>query len=563
MRARGCSSLLVTAFLVGACVGQVVDARDDADLNAGGSGAPPPGGGGGAFDPSTPVNPAALDPGRVTLRRLNRTEYNNTVRDLLGTPLRPADDFTPDVAGAFDNDADVQSLKPLQVDLYEKAAERLVEDLFANAPSRAAAREVLICDVTAGGRTCLESIVVAFAKRAFRRPAAADELARLLALAESAGSDPTARLKLALRGILAAPQFLFLVELDPDPASPAPHPLGPYELGARLSYFLWSSLPDAELMAAADAGRLTDPATLRAQVERMLADPKAAALADALTGQWLATRTLASTTPSKTVFPEYDAALGAAFAAETRLFVTEFLRGDHGLEKLLTADFTFANERLARHYGVTVSGAAFARIPAPAGRAGLLGQAAILTVNSTPERSNIPRRGRYVLERFMCTPPPPPPPDVDELPAVESGGETVRERLAAHASGPTCVGCHQVVDPIGFGLEHFDAIGRWRDREITTSGRQIPVDASGVMPDGTRFDGAVELTRILAADPRFPACVTRNLLGYALGRSLRPTDQPYVDRILARQGGVAATLKNVLFEVVASDPFRMRRGEAP
>ena len=521
---------------------------------------PPPGVNGSAEPPADP-----LDPGRVTLRRLTRREYNNTVRDLLGTRLRPADAFASDPAGfGYDNNADVQSLTPLQLEQYVGAAETLAREALAGGAARFAGRAgIPACDLVFEG-DCQARLTRAFARRAFRRPISDGELARLLAIgapARAQGADSFGQLELVLTGILSSPHFLFRVELDPDPTSLAPHPLAPHELAARLSYFLWSSTPDGALLDAAEGGRLRNDTEVRAQAIRLLVDPRAAALVDSFAAQWLSLPGLEQHEVDARQFT-FDRAFAGAIRNETLAFVRELLTHDLPVEELLLARFTFLDDRLATHYGLPAVGSANLTkvMLLDDKRRGLLTQAAILTRTSFPARTSPTVRGAWVATHLLCAPPPPPPANVPALPEpAASASGTVRQRLEAHRSNPACAGCHALIDPLGLGLENYDLVGRYR-----TTDRGLPIDASGVMPDGTAFRGAAELSALLAADPRLPACLARNLMTYALGRGLEPSDEPALTGVLqgaARASGIG--LRGLILEVAASPPFRMRRGEPP
>ena len=375
--------------------------------------------------------------------------------------------------------------------------------------------------MSAGDATCASQVVTAFARKAWRRPATSDELARLTAfvpLARRNGDSFDQGIALAVKAILLSPHFMFRPELDPDPTAMAPRLLDDFEVAARLSYFLWSSMPDAALAAAADAGQLRDVASLQQQATRMLADPKAAAMVANMGGQWFGLYKMAAVSPSATQFPTFDPALATAMTQETTLFLNDFFFNS-GLSFLdaLDAPWTYVNARLAQHYGLSgVTGTAFQKVSlAGANRAGLLGQAAILTTTSLPTRTSPVKRGYWVLSNVLCTPPPPPP---DNIPPLESTmvppGSSLRTQLDAHVANPVCAACHNLMDPIGFGMEHFDATGAWRNLDGTSE-----IDATGVLPDMTAFDGEVQLASALRHEaPSVTACVTQKMFAYSLGR---------------------------------------------
>ena len=641
------------------------------------------------------------DPGRVTLHRLNRAEYNNTVRDLLGTTRTPADDLPADDRGyGFDNIADLLTLSPVQLELYQGAAQALIEEalrspvipsvrrqfeaealtatsggasgtawnLWSNGELRAPFRptatgpyritvrawqtrggpddarfnllvdgrvvmgftvpnlaatpgeftadvtlastlpvvvaaqftndfydaaamqdrnllidwirvegpigtmgppnlargRILTCDplAAAGEDACAREVIRAFARRAWRRPLADDEVSRLAALvgvAHAQGEGFEAGLHLALQAVLLSPHFLFRVELDADPTSPAAHALNDHELAARLSYFLWSSMPDAALFALADAGRLHDPATLRAQVERMLADPKSRSLTDNFAGQWLYTRSLADHDADPTRFPGYTPALRASFRAETEAYFNAFLREDIGMDQFLTARFTFVDDALAGFYGLDAPpGTGVRRIDLTGNRrGGLLTQGSVLTVNSHPDRTSPVLRGQWVLNQLMCEPPPPPPPDVMGLATEIIPTGSLRQRFQQHRADPRCASCHALMDPIGFAFEHFDAVGAWRALD-----EGFAIDTTGTLPGtGTAFDGATSLAALLASDPRYPRCVTRQWFTYALGRGPDPSDDASLEAISHDWSAAGMRLRDLVLRIATSDAFTQRRGE--
>lgn len=645
--------------------------------------------------PSSTAAVSGKDPGRVTMHRLNRVEYNNTVRDLLGTKMRPADDFpADDISYGFDNIADVLTTSPLHVELYERAAELLIEEAMAipvpskvvsveaetlmgsagvatpdawnlysdgevstlvafplkgqykvsarvwgdqagsepakasvlvggvpigqfdvpatsaspmvveqaatiepgskvvaveflndyydaatqadrnlyvdwitvegplDAPPKNSQRDrIAICD-PATGDACVRDIVKAFARRAWRRPLTQKEVDGLMSfvnLAKQEGDTVEEGLRLALRATLVSSNFVFRAEIDPTPTSLAPHPLNDFELASRLSYFLWSSMPDDELLAAAESGKLKDVAEIKAQVLRMLDDPRADALTDNFAGQWLYTRSLDDHEPDYLVYPAYDDALKEAFRTETKLFFRELLRGDHSMKELLTGTFTFANDKLAQHYGLSDAlGPDFKKVSLEGTpRRGVLSQGSLLTVTSHPTRTSPVKRGKWVLSQLLCSEPPPPPPGVEGLKPDPMPTSTLREMLEQHRKDPICASCHAAMDPIGFGLENFDGIGAYRTDD--TGG--FAIDASGELPTGEKFIGAVEMADVLAGDARYPRCVTRQLYSYALGRGIINVDRDYIDYLTAQFVAGGMKLTDLIVLVATSDPFRLRRGE--
>ena len=427
-----------------------------------------------------------------------------------------------------------------------------------------ARRRIFVCQPgnAAEEAPCARQILSALARRAYRRPVTGRDLAPLVAFYEQGrrAGGFEAGIERALRALLVSPDFLFRVVSDPAGAEPGtPYRLSGLELASRISFFLWSSLPDDELLAAAEAGGLEDPAVLEAQVRRMLADPRSEALAKNFAGQWLRLRNISGALPSDVLFPDFGESLRQDFVRETELFFDSILREGRGVTDLLTADHTFLNERLARHYGVPgVYGSDFRRVSlADGNRRGLLGQGSILTVTSYPDRTSPVGRGKWVLENVLGTPPPPPPPNVPELEPAEDTGRVLamRERMEQHRENPVCASCHRVMDPLGLALENFDAIGRWRGH--MPGG--IAIDASGTMPDGTAFDGPAELRGLLVRDrEQFATVVTEKLLIYALGRGIEYYDAPSVRQIVRGSAADDYGLASLVVGVVQSTPFRMR-----
>jgi len=418
----------------------------------------------------------------------------------------------------------------------------------------------------ATARVCATEILSTLARRAYRRQPTEQDVATLLSFYErgSARGGFDAGIESALRVILTSPKFLFRDE--PDPAGVAPgalYELDDSALASRLSFFLWSSLPDDELLDLAAQGKLSDERVFDAQIDRMLADPRASALVENFAGQWLYLRNLQSTTPDIEEFPNFDDNLRRAMRRETELLFEHVMREDLSVNELLTADYTFVNERLARHYDMpNIYGSHFRKVPVEnEARRGLLGHASILTVTSYPNRTSPVLRGKWVLENVLGTPAPPPLPNVPALPENETGevARTLRERLAEHRANPVCATCHDVMDPIGLGLENFDAVGKWRTKE---PGGEI--DAHGQLADGTPIDGAAELREALTADPEpFARVFTSKLMTYALGRGLEAYDMPTVRRIVREAEADDYRFSAIVKGIANSVPFRMRRAQAP
>ena len=406
-------------------------------------------------------------------------------------------------------------------------------------PSR---RRIFVCAPETPGDepACATEILTRLARRAYRRPAAAADVALLRRFYDEArrgGEDFAGGVERALRYLLASPDFLFRFEAEPvDAAAGGVYRVSDFELASRLSFFLWSSMPDGELLAAAEAGRLADPAALERQVRRMVADPRSSALTENFAGQWLQLRNLAdpSVRPGDPYSLAFDESLRQGLIRETELFFDSILRGDRSVLDLLTADYTYLNERLAAHYGIPgVQGSHFRRVtlPAESPRRVILGHGSILTLTSHAIRTSPVLRGKWILNNVLGTPPPDPPPNVPALVdrKTQARTATMRERMSAHRDNPACAACHAMIDPAGFALEHFDAIGRWRAVDESYN----PIDASGALPDGTPFEGAAGLRAALTRRPeRFVTTVTEKLMTYALGRGVEHYDMPAVRRIL-------------------------------
>jgi hypothetical protein len=655
---------------------------------------------------------APKDPGRVTLRRLNRAEYNNTIRDLCGVDFKPADDFPSDDVGyGFDNIGDVLSLQPILLEKYMAAADKILNTAIVSlagvrserqvyrpqqilttprsakirernekgreitrielttdegaayierfhfpadgeyairvrawgaaaggeAPKvrvRVDGKEAATAAVTAprnkpdlyegkmrvsagdrrvsvsltnpsaskdpdrrtlgveaievegpigGGskplpdstrlilvaipktdaetRPAAEKVLTAFARRAYRRPINPDEVRRLMKLfdvADAQGEPFEQAIKLPLKAVLVSPQFLFRVEEDPKNPNDA-RPLNDFELATRLSYFLWSTMPDAELYGAAERGELRKPGVLEAQVKRMLKDARSRALVENFAGQWLMLRNIRSLSPDAGTFRDWDEQLRAAMILETELFFEHVVTEDRNVLEFVDANYTFLNERLARHYGVpNVSGREFRKVSLPdARRGGVVTQASVLTVTSNPTRTSPVKRGKWVYENILGLTAPPPAPDVPELPPVGQLKGTLRQQMEQHRSNPSCATCHNKLDPLGFGLENFDGIGKWRDVD-----NKQKVDASGVLPGGESFNGPAELRKVLLGKAdQFRRCLAEKLLTYALGRGLEYYDKCAVDQIVGKLAKGQDKFSALVLGIVESEPFTKRRGK--
>jgi hypothetical protein len=431
-------------------------------------------------------------------------------------------------------------------------------------PSR---RRIFTCKpaTVADEEPCARRILSTLARRAYRGDVTADDNTALLAFFRRGRQDGgrfDAGIDLALRRMLSSPKFVFRVEREPQGVAPGrAYPLRDLELASRLSFFLWSTIPDDELLDLATAGRLSAPATLERQVRRMLAHPKAQSIVDNFAGQWLQLRNLRNKQPNSHEYPDFDDNLRRALQTETELFFASVMREDRSVVDLMTADYTFLNERLGRHYGIPgVYGSHFRRVTlTDDARRGLLGKGAILMVTSHAHRTSPVLRGKWVLENVLGAPPPPPP---DVVPPFEEDIEaakprSVRERMEQHRRNPACAGCHRMIDPAGLALENFDGVGAWRTRDGGTRG--APVDASGQLVDGTTINGVVELRRALLREPdTFARTVTEKLMIYALGRGLAGPDMPAVRTVVRDAARDNYRFSSLILGIVRSVPFRMR-----
>jgi hypothetical protein len=518
--------------------------------------------------------------GPTMSRRLNRLEFNNTLRDLFGVDLHPGDLLPSEGGGGegFDNTGATLFTTPVLMEKYLEAAELVLAALFPAGQGQdehKAVTKVEAAQVEAVRRKLLKAVpgpqttprdaarqvLESFLPRAFRRPVTAREVERYLGIFDKAakrGDSYEQALKRALKGALVSPSFLFLTETPPD--KEGVYPLGPYELASHLSYFLWASMPDEELLQLAAQGTLRDDKVLRGQVQRLMRDPRARSLADGFASQWLGIRPLGATIrPDARLFPEFNEELAAAMREETLLFFHTIVREDRSVLEILDADYTFVNEQLAAHYQINgIKGPQMQRVQLndPL-RGGVLGQASILTVTSYPHRTSPVLRGRWVLEELLGADVPPPPPDAPVLNEKKKEGNalSVRQLLEQHRSKAECASCHSRMDPLGFGLENFDPLGRWRSEQ----GGQ-PIDSAGVLPTGERFNGPLELRKLLLEKRRseFLRNLCRKMLGYALAREVRRVDGCVVQDCVhaLEQGDFSAG--RLLETIVLSYPFSHR-----
>jgi mono/diheme cytochrome c family protein len=510
------------------------------------------------------------EPARMTLRRLNRAEYVNTVRDLLYLPVfTGGKDFPKDENGyGFDNIADLLTVSPLLFEQCLKSADEAVDQLKND---RQATNTLLVKgyvkETFYNKAEYAHQVLAVLLPRAYRRPVSKSEIDRVyrfVALSFAQNGEQTKNgLELALRAVLVDPNFLFRVELDDRPAGDG-FPAAPadYKLANRLSYFLWSSMPDDQLFALAAANQLHDPDVLRAQVLRMLKDPKARALSENFAGQWLLLRNLDQAAPDATQFPQFNSALREAMRKETEMFFAAVVSEDRSVMDFIDGDFTFVNGPLAQLYGLPgVEGPQFQRVTLTGSeRGGILTQASILTVTSNPTRTSPVQRGKWILDNILNQPPPSPP---DSVPSLDDAHRqltgTMRQKLAQHRTDPNCAACHQLMDPLGLALENYDPIGAWRDKEGSE-----PIDVSATMPDGKRFQGASGLKAVLRAhEGDFRRCLVEKMLIYALGRGLDYRDVRTVDRICREMAQNQDHFSSLILGIATSELFRGPTPEIP
>jgi mono/diheme cytochrome c family protein len=502
------------------------------------------------------------EPERMTLRRLNRAEYVNTVRDLLYLPdFKGGEGFPRDESGhGFDNNADLLTVSPLLFEQYLKAADQAVEQLKKNNKAgNALMVDGYVKETFYNKAEYAHQVLAVLLPRAYRRPVSKNEIERVyrfVALSFAQNGEQTRNgLYLVLRAILTDPNFLFRSELDDSSTADGFPPVpADYQLASRLSYFLWSSMPDDELFKLAAADQLHQPEILRTQVLRMLKDPKAVALSRNFAGQWLLLRNLDQSAPDAAMFPQFNAGLREAMRQETERFFGTIVTEDRSIMDFIDGNFTFVNGPLAQLYGIPgISGPEFQRVTLTGDqRGGILTQASVLTVTSNPTRTSPVQRGKWILDNILNQPPPAPP---DNVPALDDAHRqltgTMRQKLAQHRTNPTCAACHQAMDPLGLALENYDPIGGWRAKDGNES-----IDVSATMPDGTAFQGAPGLKGILRARAGdFRRCLVEKMLIYALGRGLDYRDVRIVDRISDEVAQGQDRFSSLIQAIAASDLF--------
>ena len=508
----------------------------------------------------------AGDPGPFRMRRLNRTQYRYTMRDLLGIHVDVSHMLPPDGAGGegFDNAEETLFISPLHGEMYLEAAR---EALLYSSKEARSRKNIFI--VTPGEKLsekeAARQILRNFMEEAFRRPVKEKEEEPYLTFyhhARESGDTFHEGVYFALRGVLVSPHFLFRIEKPNHGEDPVE--VTDWELASRLSYFLWASQPDKQLRGLAKAGKLSEPENLVKQVDRMLKDRKTFEFAEDFAGQWLGTRELGKEfKPDPEKFKGYNERLESVMRSEPAYFLNDMVNRNASLLDLIDSNYTYLNNDLMSHYrlkkGENKVQGSLSRfeLPEDSPRGGVLGMAGVLAVSSYPHRTSPVLRGKWLMEKILGTPPPPPPPNVPELEEKEHEKEakTLRERLEQHRADPNCASCHDRIDPIGFGLENFDAIGRWRDQE---AGK--PVDARGALPGGLEYEGVSGLKKALKDKPdKFVRHFTTLMFAYAMGRGIVESDHPVIDDIVKRLSGNDYRIRELFLGIIESKPFRMKR----
>jgi hypothetical protein len=500
-----------------------------------------------------------IEPGPSPIRRMNRREYDNTVRDLLGADSRPAQAFpAEEEALGFNNNADALVVTSLLAEGYLGAAEALAEEAVKDLPALLRG-----CDVKAEGEdACAERFITEFGRSAYRRPLSGDEVSQLLAVHQTAADefDFATGVRLTLTAMLQSPHFLYRVEFGEPVDGSDVLKVAPYELASRLSYFLWGTMPDAELFAAAAEGRLAEPEDVAKQATRMLADARARATVRDFHGQWLELKRIEELEKDDEAFPEFELDLRPLLRAEAEEFLDHVIWDDKGdLDSMYLAPYTFLNGALSEYYGLDgPSGDGFQKFDLPAGQAsGFLTQGGLLSVLAKPNQTSPIHRGKFVRERLLCQVVPPPPDNVDITPPEVDPNLPTRERFKQHSTDPSCSGCHSMMDPIGFGFEHFDGIGRWREVEAGQ-----PIDATGEILGGTTkgtFDGVPELASLLVDSPEVERCMTLQWFRYAYGRADAKEDTCTIDDLTRQFAGSGRRIQDLIVALTQSEAFLFRR----
>jgi len=516
------------------------------------------------------VSTTTLDPGRVVLRRLNNPEYDNTVRDLLGTMdaasqkyMFPADDINE----LFDTNGQTLVYSDLLFSQVQAAAQGLVTDFLARMPTDPIRMRIMTCTPTvATMSTCLTSILKPFMAQAYRRPVTDAEVTQVVTVATTiatAHNDPIPGVSAALQAVLMSPNFLFRLETSANPTSSVATKINDYELATRLSYFLGSTMPDATLTAAAAAGKLAPAgADYNSQVDRLIADPvRLSAFVTNFAGRWLGLPDTVMVAPDDTLFgATFNDAVRLAMPQETSQFFQSLITDKQPISTFLTANFTFVNDSLAKIYGITApSGTTLGKVmlPPTSNRMGFLTQETYLTITSQPDRTSPVKRGVWILENLLCDGTAAPPPGIPALPAQGTG--TVRQVLATHRAQPFCATCHSLIDPYGLAFENYDAIGQYRTKD-----NGVAVDSSATMADGSMVTGAMDLATQISKDPRTTWCFTKQALTYGVGRSFEATTgRAYVKGLADPLIKASGTWPDLVKAVATSEAFRTSRGEGP
>lgn len=519
-------------------------------------------------DAPTPAPDAAtcdgIEPGDAPIRRMTRTEYDNTVRDLLGDTTDPARDFVPEEeALGFNNQAKTLGVTQILAEEYMEASEKIAARAVQKLPA------LVGCDpAKIGDDACASTFIASFGERAFRRPLEKDEVSRLMGVFDwgRQQNDFATGIRLVVEAMLQSPHFLYRVELGmPDPVAPGVVKLTPWETASRLSYLLWNSMPDDQLFAAAEQGKLSSPADVEAQARRMLDDPRARHAVENFDFQWLGLRNIETLNKDPKTYPDYDPSLRPLWRNETLAFLDYVVfDGEGDLGTMLTAPYSMMNEQLASFYGVSgLKGAGFQRVELdPKQHAGFLTQASVLAVNAKPNQSSPVHRGKFVREQLLCQLLPPPPNNIQIKAPDPDPNATTRERFSEHSTNPACAGCHHLMDPIGFGFESYDGVGKWRD-----SDQGLPIDASGAIyesedVDGP-FDGPVELAHKLAESDQVRACVVKQWFRFGYGRAEEKADSCSLSKIQEAFRASGYNIKELLVALTQTDAFLYRRAVTP
>jgi hypothetical protein len=496
------------------------------------------------------------------IRRLNRNEYNYTVRDLFGVNFFPGREFPSDGAGGegFDNVGDALFVPPVLMEKYLAASKKIVDEIYAKPELL---NRVLVVKPTdkIAPKDAAKTVIKYNASLAFRRTATDDDIAAMLALATKnldEGRPFEDAVRAPIQSILLHPNFLFRSENDQPGKSE--WRINDFELATRLSYFLWSSAPDRALLKLASEGKLSDKTVLHQQVDRLLNDPRAEAISRHFAGQWLGFDEIREVAdPDTKRFPSFTPTLRSAMYRESIDFFTNLIRENRPITDLIDSNYTFANEELAKHYGIAgVSGTQLQKVAlTDRNRGGVMGQASILVTTSVPLRTSPVKRGKWILDSLLGTPPPPPPPDAGVLPGDDKSpaGLSFRQQLEQHRQKPNCAGCHAKIDPLGFGLENFDAVGRWRSADANGK----PVDSKATLPGDISFSTPAELKKILLQeDELFLRNVSRKMLAYSLGRSLEYYDEPVISNLVKQLRANKLQTRSLVHAIVDSHPFQNR-----